>query len=318
MDYTAFFTKTLTDRGFEVVLVANAFDPPYGNEAGWPLKLPAVDFGPQTLLVMHFQDFVTVADTVVELDLVEKHYGDRASQILVTHMHPGLNKVYNGPINLIEFSNHNYALIKKLAQRWTDWKHIVEMPKTKAWQSLNGRMCPHRLRVVEILKNWPNGILSYGNEIPLPEWAYSTYRGTDNDDNFIRLAGVYGSCAVNIVTETLYDPWPGLYCEKTLLAMLACQVPIVIGHRGIVGHLKQAGFDMFEDLVDTSYDSLPNETRLEQALLRNQDLILGKRDLLPYQERLQQQQKFLLDDFPTIMELRFQRDASVLAQKQIC
>lgn len=315
MDYTILFGDTFRKLGFDVVGVWNAFDPPYGNEAGWPLKLPDVEFNPNTVLIMHFQDFVTSVDgRIVELDRVADHYGKHANQIVVTHMHPDLDKVYNGPINLIEFSNHNYALMQVLANRWTDWKHITEMPKTKGWQSLNGRMCQHRLRVADILKTWPNGMLSYGDAILLPEWAYSTYRGTENDDNFIRLADVYGSCAVNIVTETLYDPWPGLYCEKTLLAILAQQIPIIIGHRGIVQHLKSAGFDMFEDVVDTSYDSLPNEIRIEEALLRNKDLILGNVDLTPYQDRLKRNREYLLDDFPTWMELRFIRDCERLAQ----
>ena len=128
------------------------------------------------------------------------------------------------------------------------------MPKTQAWQCLNGRMCTHRRRAVDILQHWPNGMLSYGNEIPLPEWAYSTYRGTENDDNFIRLADVYGSCAVNIVTETEYNTTPGIISEKTLMAFAAQQIPIVIGHSNAVQHCKELGFDMFDDLVDTSYD----------------------------------------------------------------
>lgn len=315
MDYTILFEQTFSELGFDVVGIWNAFDPPYENNAGWPLKLPKVEFKTNTILIMHFQDFVTFNNgRIIELDRVAEYYGNYANQIVVTHMHPELDKVYTGPIKLVEFSNHNYSLINVLAAKWTAWKHITEMPKTKPWQSLNGRMCPHRRRVVDILQSWPNGMLSYGNEISLPEWGYDTYRGTENDDNFIRLANVYGSCAVNIVTETLYDPWPGLYCEKTLLAMLAQQIPIVIGHQGIVQQLKTAGFDMFEDLVDTSYDSMPNETRLEQALHLNQDLILGNVDLAPYQDRLIEQRRFLLDDFPSIMELRFKRDCERLGR----
>jgi hypothetical protein len=118
----------------------------------------------------------------------------------------------------------------------------------------------------------------------LDEWAYNTYRGTENDENFVRLGKIYGSCAVNIVTETLYDHAPGLFCEKTLFAMLAEQIPIVIGSQGLVASLRDRGFDMFDDLVDTSYDCLPNETRLTAALESNQDLIVGKIDLAPYRD----------------------------------
>ena len=94
--------------------------------------------------------------------------------------------------------------------------------------------------------------------------------------------------------------------------MAAEQIPVVIGHAGIVQHCKELGFDMFTDLVDTSYDSMPNNRRAEQALLLNQDLIQGRIDLAPYRERLRAQREFLLDDYPTMMEMRFQRDISNL------
>jgi hypothetical protein len=313
MDYSVFFNQTLTKLGFDLQAVYNCYDMGYDYESGWPLKLPEFDPTPNSLLLLHFQDFFTNKDSrVVELDRVAEHYGQHANQVLVTYWNHGLQ--YNGPVNTIEFSNHNYDLALALHKRWDEWKHVTEMPKTKAWQCLNGRMCPHRRRAVDVLQTWSNGVLSYGNEIALPEWAYSTYRGTENDDNFIRLADVYGSCAVNIVTETEYNTAPGIVSEKTLMAIAAQQIPIIIGHAGVVQHCKELGFDMFDDLVDISYDVLPNESRLEQALLRNRDLIQGKIDLAPYQERLRRNRKYLLDDFPTWMELRFIRDCERLVR----
>jgi hypothetical protein len=314
--YSKFFQTTLTELGFDVHGVWNAFDSLYDHHHGWPLKLPDVEFGPRTLLVMHFQDFVTIQDDqVVELDRVAQHYGKHANQVLVTHMHPNLEKFYTGPVNLIEFSNHNHREISRLREQWHEWKHILEQPRTQAWQCLNGRTCSHRRRVADILSQWNNGVLSYGTDIPLPEWDYSTYRGTENNENFIRLGSVYGTCAVNIVTETLYDPVPGLFCEKTLFAMLAEQIPIVIGSQGLIASLRAHGFDMFDDVVDISYDSLPNETRLNQALELNRDVIQGQIDLAPYRQRLQDQRAFVLDDYTNLMELRFIRDCKQLSNR---
>jgi hypothetical protein len=131
----------------------------------------------------------------------------------------------------------------------------------------------------------------------------------------MRLLQVYAKCQVNIVTETQYDEPPGIVSEKTLMAMIAQQVPIVIGHQGIVQDCRELGFDMFDDLVDTSYDSMPNDIRVEQAILKNQDLILGKINLAPYQERLQKQRSFLLDEFVTGTQQRYIRDVEQLAKK---
>lgn len=295
MDYTEFFSSTFTNLGFNVQGVWNAYDPPYRPDTGWPLKLPAVDFTPNTVLIMHFQDFVTFKDNkIVELEVLEQTYKDRANQIVVTHMHHGLEKVYHGPIKLIEYSNHNCREMQRLQARWHECEAAISQPKTRAWQCLNGRMCSHRRRAVDILQHWDNGWLSYGPEIRLPQWDYTTYRGTENDENFVRLLPVYGSAAVNIVTETQYDHRPGVICEKTLFAMVARQVPILIGYPGIVADCKDIGFDMFEDVVDTSYDFLPNDQRVEQAILRNQDLIQGRINIDHLQDRLAAQSQRVL------------------------
>jgi hypothetical protein len=265
---------------------------------------------------MHFQDFITCGNRrIVELDRVADHYGQHANQIVVTHMHHALDTVYAGPINLIEFSNHNLATCESIAKRQLEWQMHFDQTRTKLWQCLNGRECPHRQRVADVLKTWPNGVLSYGNQIALPEWAYSTYRGTENDENFVRLAPLYAQCAVNIITETQYDNRPGIVTEKTLQAMIAKQIPIVIGHPGIVQDCQELGFDMFEDLIDTSYDWLPNDQRVEAALELNRELILGNRDLTPYQERLQRQQDFVLDMYPKWIRGNFVRQAQSCASK---
>lgn len=296
MEYTEFFQRTLNDLGLDVHGVWNAYDPPYNAQSGWPLKLPTVEFGPNTVLLMHFQDFVTFDQgKIVELERLEQFYGSNSNQILVTHMHHGLEKVYHGPIKLIEYSNHNCREMSRLAARWHECEPALTQPRTHAWQCLNGRMCPHRRRAVDILQSWSNGWLSYGTEIKLPQWAYDTYRGTENDENFVRLLPIYGSAAVNIVTETVYDYTPGLVCEKTLFAMAAGQIPIIVGYAGIVADCKNMGLDMFDDVVDTSYDFLPNDQRVEQALLRNQDLITGKIPISHLQQRLADQRHYVLN-----------------------
>lgn len=316
VDYTALFRDTLTALGFDVVLVPNAFDIPYNPVTGWPVKLPDVEFRENTLLVMHFQDFATVQNNqVIELERVTQHYGSRANQILVTHWNRDLRSQYSGPIHLIEFCNHNYALIHKLKQRKNEWESVIANPNRFGWQCLNGRMCHHRRRAVDVLQHWPNGLLSYGTEIPLPQWDYSTYRGTDNDENFVRLAHLYAQRAVNIVTETEYNTYPGIVSEKTILAMLACQIPIVIGYPGIVAHIRDMGLDTFDDVVDTSYDQLPNETRLEQALLSNKQLITGEKSIAPYWSRLVRQQQYVLNQLPIWYENQFVFQAQQLAKK---
>lgn len=295
MDHNQFFQACFESQGFDVVLMPNVFDPPYDPVRGWPLKTPKIQWKDNTILVANFQDFVThTGDQVIELEVFEQAYWHQADRVVVLHWPVHLKDHYRGRMNLVEFSTHNYMLMRTLAAQESKWWHIHTQPKTRAWQCLNGRTCEHRRWVAEILQHWPNGYLSLGSEIPLHVWDYPTYRGTDNDENFYRLADVYGSCAVNIVTETQYDGCCGIITEKTLLAMLANQIPIVIGYRGIVQHLRDRGFDTFDDLLDTSYDDLPDDIRYREALVRNRQVILGEVDLTPYRDRLNQQREHAL------------------------
>jgi hypothetical protein len=297
MDYTELITRAFGNR--KLVTSWNSFQPPFDYDTGWPLRLPDVEFEQDTLLVLHFQDFIH--PKLFELARIENKYGKHADQVVVIYFSHGLEEVYHGPIHLIEFSNHNYYTATSISARRNEWLPAFAQPRTLAWQCLNGRTCPHRQRVINVVRDWEGGIYSYGGDTNLTEWDYSTYRGTENDENFIRLANVYAKCAVNIVTETQYDARPGVVSEKAFLAFAACQIPIVIGHPEIVRDCQELGFDMFTDLVDTSYDTMPNDIRAEQALLLNKDLILGKIDLTPYQTRLDQQREFLIDRYPELM-----------------
>jgi len=315
MTYDQLMTHTFNSLGVDSVIIHNCFDPPYDHEQGWPLKLPDVTFGPKTLLVLHFQDFVSVGQPVKELVKVEEKYKHHCNQVVVTYWSHGLEQCYQGNINLIELSNHNLYTCESIAQRQSQWLYHFEQPRSQAWQCLNGRKCDHRRRVADVLKHWPNGILSYGDEILLENWDYSSYRGTENDENFVRLAPLYARCAVNIVTETQYDDRPGIVTEKTLQAMIAGQIPVVIGHPGIVQDCRELGFDMFEDLVDTSYDWRPNSQRAEAALELNRDLIQGRVDLEPYRKRLYCQQEFVLDTYPQWIRSNFVNKARSCALK---
>ena len=316
MNSAHFLNDTLGSFGFKIQNSYNCFSGSYQYQNGWDLHLPQCDFDRQTLVVCHFQDFVTVKDNrCIELEKVEQHYGNHAHQVLVTHWTSDLHKIYNGPVSLTKFSNHNYDIANALAANFDQWRSLLNQPRTHQWQCLNGRVCLHRQRAVDVLQSWSRGWLSLGTQMPLPNWGYETYVGCDNYRNFLNLAYVYGSAAVNIVTETEYEPPVGIVTEKTLFAIAAEQIPIVIGHRGIVQHCRDLGFDMFDDVVNTAYDHMPDDVRVEQALELNRDLIQGRIDLAPYRSRLAANREYLLWEFTQRMERDFRVAAAQLAQK---
>lgn len=275
----------------------NTLQPPYQSQ-GWPLALPEVNWSNSSRLILHFQDRITASEQgCKELQIIEQHYREHASQVIVVFYSHGLDQIYQGPVQLIEFSTHNWLTVNDLLRIKDQWWGSFDQEKTQSWQCLNGRICDHRTRAAHKLKSWPNGTLSLGTEIALKEWHYGTYRGTENYENFVRLLPIYQSSAVNIITETDYEARPGVICEKTLYAFVAKQVPIVIGHPGAVQDCRDMGFDMFDDLVDHSYDRLPSQYRAEAAIDLNRDLILGKIDLSAWQSRLHANHCYVFDGF---------------------
>ena len=102
------------------------------------------------------------------------------------------------------------------------------------------------------------------------------------------------------------------------MAFAAEQIPIVIGHPGIVEHCRRMGFDMFDDIVNTSYDSISNDQgleRAEQALALNRDLIEGRVDLAPYRRRLERNREWVLWGLTDRMERDFVVRARALADQ---
>jgi len=82
---------------------------------------------------------------------------------------------------------------------------------------------------------------------------------------------IYNSCLMNLITETFYLNCLNFYSEtflteKTLRAILAKQIFIIVGPRGILKRLRELGFKTFSDFFDESYDDQPDATRLFTAI----------------------------------------------------
>lgn len=317
MLYTDFVTTTLAGLGLKPTVVFNSFQPPYALDTGWDLKMPDADISSDSVIVLHFQDFITATDQgILELAKVENHFKDRSDRVIVMHMIRNLDQYYTGPCHLIEFSSHNVITVQRLLKCRDLWQPMLDQPKTNNWMSLNGRECNHRFRAVELLKLLPNGVFGYGSTYPLPgDWPYKTYRGTENDENFVRLIDLYAQSAVNVVTETSYACRPGVISEKTILAAVAGQIPIVIGHQGIVKDCQELGFDMFQDVVNIDYDTANNSIRVEQAINDNESLLVDGIDLEPLKDRLQQQQVWALEKLEARYQQMFLDRATIIAQK---
>lgn len=88
---------------------------------------------------------------------------------------------------------------------------------------------------------------------------------------YLMTPSIFNDTLINLVTETFYfNHWNHeselFITEKTMKAILAKQIFIIVGPRGILSKLKDMGFKTFGDYFDESYDLEPDSTRLFKAI----------------------------------------------------
>lgn len=88
--------------------------------------------------------------------------------------------------------------------------------------------------------------------------------------------GIFFTALVNVIAETMEnDDQPVNISEKTFKAFAWHQIPIWHSVYGTVNEVRKMGFDLFDDIIDHSYDDEPDyETRKEMILTQ---LVLFKR-----------------------------------------
>jgi len=97
----------------------------------------------------------------------------------------------------------------------------------------------------------------------------------DNVSNFKnKLADYYRNTFVEIISETNFTESCFNLTEKTLHSFYGCCFPIFLCSKGSVEFLRSIGLDMFDDIVNHSYDEISDPaTRLETAILSNKELL---------------------------------------------
>ena len=77
---------------------------------------------------------------------------------------------------------------------------------------------------------------------------------------------IFHSVLFNLVVETSsqtdYNAWKSIFItEKTFKAFGLRQIPVWFAVPGLVSAVRSLGFDVFDDIIDHSYDSMPEEAR---------------------------------------------------------
>lgn len=124
----------------------------------------------------------------------------------------------------------------------------------------------------------------------------------DNVGNFnSSLRYLYRDSFVEIVSETTFTLLPYLLTEKTLNAFVGCNFPIILGGRGAVQHLRQLGFDMFDDVICHDYDNIWDPVdRIVMAIELNRGLLTDDHEV---KEAWQQRRSRFLHNIEVIKTL---------------
>lgn len=94
-------------------------------------------------------------------------------------------------------------------------------------------------------------------------------------NNFLK--NIFTSSAVSLITESHGHLKKAGFTEKTSYAILGLTFPIWVGGYNQAQGLKQLGFDVFEDIIDHSYQSYPTLIeRCYYAIANNLEILSNK------------------------------------------
>jgi hypothetical protein len=142
---------------------------------------------------------------------------------------------------------------------------------------------PHRKQVVDWIKEndyLEDGYVSFPPDLTLDytnfddNWAYHKVCTDHYDTSFF-----------SIINEANYGSFDHCFLtEKTWKSIFNFHPIIVVGGKGSLRYLKKQGFDIFEDIFDTSYDSIHDEEKRLQKIFETLDDFLSKYSLSELQK----------------------------------
>lgn len=164
-------------------------------------------------------------------------------------------------------------------QHWVAKQNYSLSKETRSHKlsSLNGTAWNHRKLIYLELSKRPwfaDMIFTFGNRPPCYDWqnTLTTQEQTEFDQlpNTVKFVNedsnleidlsidhpAFRNSWVNLVVETTVNPQVGLLSEKTFKPIASGQLFVLLGSPGSVEYLRDAGFDLFDDLIDHSYDTV--------------------------------------------------------------
>ena len=275
----------------------------HDQKKGWPINL--IPFEGKDIHIWFQDDLTFFENKFVELETYKEYYKDNIKDIFFYTWHEKIVNIYHD-LNIFVFpkflidhwinaSKHKFSLVNSFNFEKKSQKVLC----------LNGNWRSHRDIVFNKIRNNNNIFYSYlARQIKLPmetEWSrndyqtwhnvddrisYITYnkpqivKSTSNDQrhlelltntkNLLMAKDLYNTTCFSLVTETRYNLPCDFVTEKTTQCWLALHPALYVSNRYHVVHIRDWGFDVFDDLFDHSYDSASDSDRIEILFKKNQ------------------------------------------------
>tara|TARA_R110002124_G_scaffold276984_1_gene448028 strand:+ start:886 stop:1827 length:942 start_codon:yes stop_codon:yes gene_type:complete len=187
--------------------------------------------------------------------------------------------------------------------------------KTKTFNFMINKPRPHRIRLLELVEQlnltnytyslpWQENpytslpVTNYmiGTETQMPQGIRSgSIRNSQSYKQLLQKAVFEPSC-ISLITEPTYVEKEALIDEKTIMAIYGGTIPIWVGGWRYADAMKELGFDVFDDIVDHSYQFLEDPIeRTDKSIELNLDLLSSFTMTPQILERLQHNLDLMLD-----------------------
>jgi hypothetical protein len=149
------------------------------------------------------------------------------------------------------------------------------LTSTFPWHIFNWRIdSPRQDQIRDQILNGYDGVVKIMQDPAADNFQVLGPTGIDPVTNFKTLRLRYHNSFVEIVNETMYDTTEFMLTEKTIQSVYGYNFPIILSGVGIVQHLRDLGLDMFDDIIDHSYDRIENLLdRIVTAIDSNRQLL---------------------------------------------
>ena len=217
-----------------------------------------------------------------------------------------LNKNYNSFLNNFELqpiklpSANKYGLFNGRAtdeRLYSFWKHKNWQHSDRGKASMHGNVLQNEVEsdYIEFIVEHNDKWSSVKNILPYTDLNH-TLPPADNMDEAtmpILWNDIYSDISIEIVTETNTTADTFFITEKTFRPIVYGRLFMIIGSPDFEQNLKSLGFDIFDDIIDKSYDNESSYIRVDAVFKSLGDLLRNPVDMQVLLPRLQANQRVL-------------------------